>query len=205
MPVATIESEPEPSLFTPDSELELLFDSALIPEDVRAAVPRGFHIRPLALTDHCRSHLDVLSLLSPAADPGPEAYETRFRTMCALTDTYYCIALLHKATDQIVGVASMFLERKFLRGLGIVAHLEDGVVSPLFQRQKLGLHGMRALTAIGEARGAYKTILSSAKENIPFYLACGFELKESQMARYAPGFNKAGLESPKSGSETGSD
>jgi len=175
------------SAFTPDEKLELLFDHKLIPNDVRAALPDHLHIRPLASTDYDRSHLAVLAVLTQTPDPGPAAYAAQFATLIATPNTYYTLVIVNKSSDRIVGVGCVFMERKFLRNLGIVGHIEDIAVDKSAQGAKLGLRIIQALTGISEALGAYKTILNCSTENIPFYQKCGYVEKEHEMAKYAQG------------------
>ncbi|EJD45556.1 acyl-CoA N-acyltransferase [Auricularia subglabra TFB-10046 SS5] len=170
---------------TPDDALELLFAPSIIPQSIRDLLPSELHIRPLSSTDHARGHLSVLSVLSPAPDPGPAAYQERFRACKALADTYYTLVIVDRASDAVVATGTLFLERKFTRGLGLVGHIEDIAVDKSQQGKKLGLRVIQALTALSEARGAYKTILNCSKDNIVFYEKCGFALKECEMAKYA--------------------
>lgn len=58
------------------------------------------------------------------------------------------------------------MERKFLRNLGTVGHIEDIAVDKKMQGLKLGLRIIQALTGISEALGAYKTILNCSTDNI---------------------------------------
>lgn len=58
------------------------------------------------------------------------------------------------------------MEKKFLRGLGTVGHIEDIVVDKNQQGKKLGLRVIQALTGISEGLGAYKTILNCSDHNI---------------------------------------
>jgi len=172
--------------FTPDSKLDLLFSPELISPDVRKALPPDLHIRPLALTDYHRAHLDVLKVLSVVVDRGFDAYKDQFNAMRKCADAYYSVVIVSKSTDQIVAVGSTFQERKFLRGLGMVGHIEDIAVDKSQQGKKLGLRIIQALVYISEARGSYKTILNCSNDNIPFYEKCGFTRKENEMAKYAP-------------------
>lgn len=80
--------------------------------------------------------------------------------------TYYSIVILDKASDKIVGVGTLFIERKFLRGLGSVGHIEDIAVDKSQQGKKLGLRIIQALTYISETSGCYKTILNCSDSNI---------------------------------------
>ncbi|KZW00780.1 acyl-CoA N-acyltransferase [Exidia glandulosa HHB12029] len=170
---------------TPESELDLLFNPSLIPQSVRDALPSDLHIRPQASSDHSRNHLPVLSVLSPTPAVAPAEYERQFHAQRACPDTYYTLVIISRETDQIVATGTLFVERKFLRGLGLVGHIEDIAVSTSQQGKKLGLRVIQALVGISEGRGCYKTILNCSKDNIPFYEKCGFTLKEHEMAKYA--------------------
>jgi glucosamine-phosphate N-acetyltransferase len=77
-----------------------------------------------------------------------------------------------KASDQIVGVGTVFIERKFLRGLGSVGHIEDIAVDKNQQGKKLGLRIIQALTHISENSGCYKTILNCSEDNIRMSFPC---------------------------------
>ncbi|KAG7095231.1 hypothetical protein E1B28_006006 [Marasmius oreades] len=175
-----------PSSFTPDDGLDLFFSPELIPDQVKKQLPGDLHIRPLASSDYHRGHLAVLSVLTVVTDPGEDAWVEQFRTMRATSGTYYPIVIVDKASDKVVGVGCVFMERKFLRGLGIVGHIEDIAVDKGQQGKKLGLRIIQVLTHISEQAGCYKTILNCSDANIPFYEKCGFIKKENEMAKYAP-------------------
>ncbi|EDR08498.1 uncharacterized protein LACBIDRAFT_235009 [Laccaria bicolor S238N-H82] len=170
--------------FTPDADLELLFDPELIPADVKSQLGPDLHIRPLAKTDYTRSHLSVLSVLTVVTDPGVEAYSAAFDKQRLSTSTYFTLVIIHKPTDQIVAVGCVFIEQKFLRGLGKVGHIEDIAVDKKVQGRKLGLRVIQALTAISEGQGCYKTILNCSDDNIPFYVKCGYQKKENEMVSW---------------------
>jgi len=172
--------------FTPDSELDLLFPAEYIPKDVKALLHQDLHIRPLASTDYRRGHLSILQVLTIVSDPGEEAWVKQFNAFRDAPRTYYSIVIVDKPTDRIVAVGTVFIERKFLRGLGSVGHIEDIAVDKNQQGKKLGLRVIQALTAISENSGCYKTILNCSDSNIPFYEKCGYVKKENEMAKYAP-------------------
>lgn len=149
--------------------------------DDRRALSSLPQIRPLASTDYTRGHLSVLAVLTSTPDVGLAAWQTAFKSMQTSTpNTYYMLVIVNKPTDSVVGVGSVFMERKFLRNLGVVGHIEDIAVDKKVQGAKLGLRIIQALTAISESRGAYKTILNCSTENIRmcrfydlFYLLLG--------------------------------
>jgi GNAT superfamily N-acetyltransferase len=127
-------------------------------------------MRPLSLTDYNRGHLSVLSVLTETPDVGPEAWETRFKDLRETTRTYYIVVVVSRETDRIVASGGVFIERKFLRGLGNVGHIEDIAVSREMQGKKLGLRIIQALTHISEGVGCYKTILNCSDTNIRAFM-----------------------------------
>jgi len=171
--------------FTADSELDLLFPAEYISNEVKAQLHPSLHLRPLASTDYKRGHLNILSVLTVVSDPGEAAWVAQFNAFRSAPNTYYSIVIVDKQTDRIVAVGTVFIERKFLRGLGSVGHIEDIAVDEKQQGKKLGLRIIQALTAISENSGCYKTILNCSDKNIPFYQKCGYEKKENEMAKYA--------------------
>lgn len=126
-------------------------------------------IRPLASDDYKRGHLEVLKILSKVSDPGLSAYQAHFAAMKSSSpkaQAYFVISIVSRETDQVVGTGTVFVEKKFLRGLGSVGHIEDIAVSKDMQGKKLGLRVIQCLTAISESVGCYKTILNCSDENI---------------------------------------
>jgi glucosamine-phosphate N-acetyltransferase len=172
--------------FTPDNKLDLLFSADFISPEVKRQLHPDVHLRPLASTDYHRGHLDILSVLTVVADPGESSWVNQFNAMRSAPRTYYSVVIVDKKTDKLVGVGSIFIECKFLRGLGSVGHIEDIAVDKNQQGKKLGLRIIQALTYISENNGCYKTILNCSDANIPFYEKCGFQKKENGMAKYAP-------------------
>lgn len=127
-------------------------------------------MRPLSLTDYDRGHLSVLSILTETPDVGPDAWATRFNDLRDTARTYYIVVIVSRETDQIVASGGVFIERKFLRGLGNVGHIEDIAVSREMQGKKLGLRMIQALTYISEGVGSYKTILNCSEANIRAFI-----------------------------------
>ncbi len=179
--------------FTPDAALDLLFPEELIPQHVKDELPSDLHvrlpvqryphplifltgtepvvqIRPLASTDYDRGHLSVLNVLSQTPDVGADAWATQFHDLRSTPATYYILVVVSRDTDQIVGSGGAFVERKFLRGLGRVGHIEDIAVAREMQGKKLGLRIIQALTHISEGVGCYKTILNCSDANIRAFI-----------------------------------
>ncbi|KAI6004388.1 acyl-CoA N-acyltransferase [Pisolithus orientalis] len=166
--------------------LDLMFPQDLISAEVVKQLPPGLTLRPLASTDYKRGHLSVLSVLSVVNDLGEDAWVAQFDVMRGLSKTYYSLVIVDQATDKIVGVGTVFIEHKFLRGFGSVGHIEDIAVDKSQQGKKLGMRIIQALTHISESCGCYKTILNCNDSNITFYEKCGYTKKEVEMVRYTP-------------------
>jgi glucosamine-phosphate N-acetyltransferase len=113
----------------------------------------------------------VLGVLTQAPDVGAEAWAAQFQAMRSETATYYILVVVSRETDQIVASGGVFVERKFLRSLGRVGHIEDIVVAREMQGKQLGLRMIQALTQISEDVGCYKTILNCSEKNIRTFYA----------------------------------
>lgn len=142
----------------------------------------------------------MLSVLTQAPDVGAEAWAAQFQAMRTEPAAYYVVVVVSRETDQIVATGGVFVERKFLRGLGRVGHIEDIAVAREMQGKKLGLRLIQVLTQISEDVGCYKTILNCNENNIgtlcvcaregcpvdiffppAFYEKCGYEKREVEM------------------------
>jgi glucosamine-phosphate N-acetyltransferase len=132
---------------------QLSFDQQLLPT---MNLPTGYTLRPLASTDYARGHLQLLSVLTLAPDIGQSAWEEQFKAMVEVKGTYYSIVILDAASDRIVGGGTLLTERKFIRGLGSVGHLEDIVVDKSVQGKGFGKIIIEVLTTLSESLGNYK-------------------------------------------------
>jgi glucosamine-phosphate N-acetyltransferase len=154
---------PSSPLRMPAPTSDYLFSDSLIPSSVRE-VPSGLTLRPLASSDYSRGHLSLLSHLTSAPDVGNSVWSTRFeeiKAINAVQPTYFTVVVVEDESDRVVGQATVFVERKFLRNAGLVGHIEDVVVDPQMQGKKLGLKLLQVLTALSESVGAYKVCLAS--------------------------------------------
>ncbi|KAG2035427.1 acyl-CoA N-acyltransferase [Suillus americanus] len=168
------------------ASLDLMFPQELISLDVQAQLPSDFQIRPLASTDYKRGYLDVLSVLTVVNDLGEEVWVNQFHAMRTTPSAHFSIVVLHKASDKIVGIGTVFIHCKFLLGFGSVGHIEDIAVAKSHQHKKLGFLIIQALTHISESSGCYKTRLACMDTNMPFYQKCGYDKLATEMIKYAP-------------------
>ncbi|KAF9999089.1 Glucosamine-phosphate N-acetyltransferase-like protein [Modicella reniformis] len=187
---------------------DLLFDPALIPEELQHSLPPGYVVRPLCRTDNQvrsnTSFLKTLEVLTTVGEISEDAFRNRFQYLQDHNDEYFTIViedmnvpatlagsatssipnLVTPGRGKIVAAGTIVVERKFIRGLGLVGHIEDIAVSGDQQGKKLGLRIIETLKAIGKTHGCYKVILDCSEKNVPFYEKCGFERKGVEMGWY---------------------
>ena len=89
-----------------------------------------------------------------------------------------------QASSKVIGTATCLVERKFIRGCGKAAHIEDVVVDSSYRGQKLGNRLIQALIEAAKEMGCYKVILDCSESNASFYEKCGLVRKEIQMVKY---------------------
>ncbi|KAJ3361740.1 Glucosamine-phosphate N-acetyltransferase-like protein [Allomyces javanicus] len=164
--------------------LDLAFSPDLIDPEVQAVLPSGYVMRPLARSDFDKGYFALLAQLTVVGDISKDAFEERFDYIKRHNDTYYPLVIEDQNVGKIVGAGTVVVERKFLRGLGLVGHIEDIVVDADQRGKKLGLRVIAALTHLSKATGCYKVILNCNDDNIAFYEKCGYTKKEVEMVLY---------------------
>ncbi|KAL7266478.1 Glucosamine-phosphate N-acetyltransferase-like protein [Rhizina undulata] len=160
-----------------------LFPSSLIPDSIVQQLPAGYTLRPLTSSDYSRGFLDVLRVLTSVGEISEEEWKERYAWMKKREGEYYLIVITD-GTGKVVGVGSLIVEKKFLRNLGSVGHIEDIAVASDQQGKKLGLRIIHTLDHIAKQVGCYKAILDCAEKNRGFYEKCGYKLAGIQMAHY---------------------
>ncbi|KAF9548625.1 Glucosamine-phosphate N-acetyltransferase-like protein, partial [Lunasporangiospora selenospora] len=125
---------------------DFLFDPAIIPDHLQQVLPPGHFVRPLSRSDnqlrHNTSFLKTLEVLTVVGDIEPVKFEERFQYLQKHNDQYFTIViedmnaptsspnqdvleLVPPGRGKIVAAGTVLIERKFIRGLGLVGHIED--------------------------------------------------------------------------------
>jgi glucosamine-phosphate N-acetyltransferase len=125
-------------------------------------------IRALQPEDLERGFLDSLAALTEV-DLSPSAARSVLAELPPNMQTFVA-----ECGPQIVGTASLLIERKFTHGGGRVGHIEDVAVHPDYQRQGIGTKLVRHATDAANAAGCYKVILDCFDPLVPFYERLGF-------------------------------
>jgi glucosamine-phosphate N-acetyltransferase len=128
-------------------------------------------IRELQESDLSNCLADTLASL---AEVGLSPVGLRAVMQERLRSGVHTYVALDPATNEIVGTASLIVERKFIHRGGRVGHIEDVAVRRGFRGKGLGAALVQH--AVSEARrlGCYKIILNCFEPLVPLYDSLGF-------------------------------
>merc|ERR1712066_178133 len=118
------------------ADLDLSSSQATFNPELTVSEPgSGLLLRSLCLEDYDRGYLTLLSQLTSVGEISREEWEARWHQMRDCNSTYYVIVLEDSALGQVVGAATLVMERKFIHSCGSVGRLEDVVVSDNYKGQ----------------------------------------------------------------------
>ncbi|KAI5167460.1 glucosamine-phosphate N-acetyltransferase [Nematocida sp. AWRm78] len=143
----------------------------------------SFTIRKLKREDLTEEYFSLLSVLTEAPFPGKEQVDKMYEYMQAHEETYN-VFVVCSPEGKLVGSGTLLIEKKFIRSLGSVGHIEDIVISNECQGKGLGRKLITFLSEKAKTSNCYKVILACSEENQKFYEKCGFVKKEVMMALY---------------------
>ncbi|GAM38754.1 glucosamine 6-phosphate N-acetyltransferase [Talaromyces pinophilus] len=169
------------------AELDFIFDSSLISQEIQADYPAGYTIRPLARDDYKRGFFQCLQALTFTGDISETEYLDRFDWHKNHGQGwYYCVVIVEDAIDRIVGTGTVIVERKFIHNLGISGHIEDISIAKDHQGKHFGQKLIKTLDSVAVNVGCYKSILNCSLKNAGFYAKCGYEKQSIEMAHLYP-------------------
>lgn len=88
-----------------------------------------------------------------------------FKELQNASNTYLIVVITSKAEpDKLLATGSVVMERKFIRGLATLGHIEDITVAKETQGQGIGKKLIQALLEISASVGAYKTMLDCSED-----------------------------------------
>jgi glucosamine-phosphate N-acetyltransferase len=131
-------------------------------------------IRALEAADFGRGVLDALGSLAPV-DLTPDEATAIWRQRSAAG-----IHTIVAAIDgQVVGTASLIVEKKYIHRGGLVGHIEDVAVHSDHWRKGIGTALVEHLTRLASALHCYKVILNCHDHLVPFYSRIGYRRHDS--------------------------
>lgn len=84
------------------------------------------------------------------------------------------VTYVARLDGQVVGTASLVVERKFIHRGGKVGHIEDVAVAKEHQKKGIGTQLVQHATAEAHKLGCYKVILDCFDHLAPFYARLGY-------------------------------
>lgn len=131
-------------------------------------------VRELTVADLDCGFLESLSSLTEVDLSPEEALPLFHERLTAGILTYVaCIGA------EVVGTASLLIERKFIHRGALVGHVEDVAVRRDVQRSGIGTALMQHVTAEARRRGCYKVILNCLDDRVGFYTRLGYHCKDN--------------------------
>ena len=89
--------------------------------------------------------------------------------------------LIDDSTKNIIGTGTLLFEQKFINNGGIVAHIEDVIISKEEKGKGYGTYLLEHLINKSREKKCYKIILNCLPELAKFYEKIGFSQKNFQM------------------------
>ncbi len=140
-----------------------------------------YQVDKIDKTDYGRGFLQLLEQLT-VVEPEKISFDSFCKRLDESPSKTYVIRNISE--DRVVATASVFIEKKFIRNLGSVAHIEDVVVDEKSRGFGLGKSLIDYITEEAKKEGCYKITLNCTVDNVPFYEKSGFKQKEVQMVNY---------------------
>jgi glucosamine-phosphate N-acetyltransferase len=97
-----------------------------------------------------------------------------------------CYTYVAVDDDEIVGTATLILERKFLHGGGWAGRVEEVAVRRDRQHQGIGTILMQHINQKAQELRCYKVVLCCTEANVPFYQRTGYRTYDIGMRQDFP-------------------
>lgn len=140
----------------------------------------GLLIRELCLADYAHNFLACLAGLTTVGAVSRDTFEAHLNRRTAMG--VYTAVVVEKATQAVVGTASLITVPVFIHGASCKGFIEDVVVDEAYRGCGVGRMLINHIVAEGRRRGCYKLVLSCKRDNVVFYEKSGFKEEETSMA-----------------------
>jgi len=131
-------------------------------------------LRPLCLNDYRRGYLNLLAQLTRVGDVSEQQFKETFQEMKSAKNRYFVTVIEDLTSNQIIGTATLAIEKKFIHSAGLRGRLEDVVISNEYRGKQLGKLIVIAIRLLAEHIGCYKISLDCKDKMVRFYNQFGF-------------------------------
>ncbi|KFM62940.1 putative glucosamine 6-phosphate N-acetyltransferase, partial [Stegodyphus mimosarum] len=95
-------------------------------------------VRPLCLSDYHKGYLELLSQLTRVGDVSEKTFRDTFNEMKFYKNRYFVTVIEDLLTNQVIGTATLAVEKKFIHSAGLRGRLEDVVINNDYRGKQLG-------------------------------------------------------------------
>ncbi|PRD23687.1 UNVERIFIED_CONTAM: glucosamine 6-phosphate N-acetyltransferase [Trichonephila clavipes] len=120
------------------------------------------------------SYLNLLAQLTRVGDVSEEKFRETFQEMKSCKNRYFITVIEDLSTNQVIGTATLAIEKKFIHSAGLRARLEDVVVNNEYRGKQLGKLVVITIRLLAEHIGCYKITLDCKDKMVKFYKQFGF-------------------------------
>lgn len=110
--------------------------------------------------------------------------EKEYNTFFSNLEDNVHIYVMQTDKEELVGMATIIVEKKLTHGGSKVAHIEDVVIGKKYRGLGYGKVLIDNLISKSKKFGCYKIILNCHEKNIGFYEKAGFQQKNVEMSLY---------------------
>lgn len=137
--------------------------------------------RELEESDYEKGYFELLQHLTDCRKSSKDEFAEQLRQIKATGMTEIIVGVYK---NRIISNITLIYEKKFIRNLGTVCHVEDFVIHPELQKMKLGTTICQLIKQKAKEANCYKIILDCSEEVKAFYIKQGFIKKSEGMALY---------------------
>lgn len=140
-------------------------------------------LRELEETDFNNGFLSLFEQSKKPLEISSEDFKKILNSMKSSPNLHLVIVGVDKKSKTIVGAGTLIIEKKFIRDLGIIGHIEDVSVDTNWVEKNVGKAIVECLTRIAfEAEKVYKCIVGCSEKNVPFFQQVNFKIVQKNMA-----------------------
>lgn len=170
-------NEEEEYLFSPEVISNLDFSTGKVHFEPAISISNpgeNLIIRPLRLNDFHKGYLELLSQLTRVGELSEISFKEIFHEMKSCKNGYFITVIEDLSTNQVIGTATLAVEKKFIHSGGLRGRLEDVVVNNNYRGKQLGKLIVIIVKLLAEHIGCYKITLDCKDKMIKFYNQFGF-------------------------------
>lgn len=161
-----------------DKEINLFFEKS-----IKERSNEFFSYRLLEETDFQKGYFELISQLTICSHFSEKEFKERY-DLIKESKLIYVFVIEDLIKKKIVASATVMIEPKFIRGLGLVCHIEDVVVDNFYRKKKFGSELIKICLEFSNFCGCYKTILDCDEKVSKFYENLGFQRRSIGMSLY---------------------